>query len=185
MRSPFRFAPNFGSGSRGVLHPPIANRAADGAPRTRSHSLGAPRPPSHRSRPSPAPGSAVPKPILYGAPGAPYKISSLRVTPDGTGDGGPGRDVIGRRGVPAAARHPVPRSHGVLRPEGPPRSGWFPVEGAPPWRRARLATYRGRLRNGGDEIAKSGTVTLSGTSQGPPSPDPPPHRHPSRRPIAG
>ena len=41
------------------------------------------------------------------------------------------------------------------------------------------------MRNGGDEIAKSGTVTLLGTSQGPPSPDPPPHRHPSRRPIAG
>ena len=185
MRSPFRFAPNFRSGSRGVLHPPIANGAADGASWIRAHTRGAPRPPSHRSRPSPAPGSAVPKPILYGAPGAPYKISSLRVTPDGTGDGGPGRDVIGRRGVPSAARHPVTRSHGVLRPEGPPRSGWFPVEGAPPWRRARLATYRGRLRNGGDEIAKSGTDILSGTSQGPPSPDPPTHRRPSRRPIAG
>ena len=114
MRRPFRFAPYFGSGSRGVLHPPIANGAADGASWILSHTRGAPRPPSHRSRPSPAPGSAVPKPILYGSPGAPYNISSLRVTPDGTGDGGPGLGGIGRRGVPAAARQLVPRSHGVL-----------------------------------------------------------------------
>ena len=86
---PFRFAPNFGSGSRGVLHPPIANGAADGAPWIRSYTRGAPRPPSHRSRPSPAPEVPSPNQFCMGLL-APH-TKSLRVTPDGTGDGGPGR----------------------------------------------------------------------------------------------
>ena len=82
---PFRFAPNFGSGSRGVLHPPIANGAADGASWILSHTWGAPRPPSHRSRPPPAPRSAVPIPNFVWAPGAAHLCTAH--TKIGLGDG--------------------------------------------------------------------------------------------------